>query len=296
MPEAATVPNSTSPAPPSTGYGIAATTRPSTGNTPRIIKITPPAVTTKRLLTPVIATRPTFWAKALWVNPLKIGETIEEPMSARRPLPIRFRSTGVLTISPTARMSAVVSVRITSTTIVIDRTPAKVKVGSPNANGAGNATIGPFPTPEKLAMPTIAAATVPTTIANSTDSREIAGMLARLSTITTSKVKPASAMFCTEPYVGSFELLPIAQLAATGSRLRPIVVITVPVTTGGKNRMIRAKNGVITKPMAAEAITEPKAAGSPPPWVTIAVSVATLANDVPCTSGSWEPNQGTPTD
>ena len=48
--------------------------------------------------------------------------------------------------------------------------------------------------------------------------------------------------------------------------------------------------------MAAEAITAPKTAGSPPPWVTIAISVATLAKDVPCTSGSCEPNHGTPTD
>ena len=258
--------------------------------------MTPPALTTKRLFTPVIATRPTFWANALWVKPLKIGEMTEEAMSARRPFPIRLRSTEVLTISPTARMSAVVSVMMTRTTMAIDTMPARVNVGRPKANGVGNATMGPLPTPEKSAIPMIAETTVPMMIENSIDSREIAGMFARLSTITTSSVNPASAMFWTEPYVGSFELLPIAQFAATGIRLSPIVVITVPVTTGGKNLMIRAKNGVISKPMAAEAITAPNAAGSPPPWVTIAVSVATLAKDVPCTSGSWDPNHGTPID
>lgn len=91
-------------------------------------------------------------------------------------------------------------------------------------------------------------------------------------------------------------LPPIDQLAATGIRLSPIVVITVPVTTGGKNRITRANTGVINNPMSAETMTEPKAAGSPSPWVTMAVIVATVANDVPCTSGSWDPNHGTPTD
>ena len=75
-----------------------------------------------------------------------------------------------------------------------------------------------------------------------------------------------------------------------------MVVITTPVTTGGKKRMIRAKNGVISSPIKADAITEPKTAGIPPPWVAIATSVATLAKEVPCTSGSCDPNHGMPTD
>ena len=181
--------------------------------------MTPPALTTKRLLTPVIATSPTFCANALWVKPLKIGEMIEEPMSARRPFPIRLRSTEVLTTSPTARMSAVVSVMMTRTTMAIEMMPARVNVGRPKANGVGNATMGPLPTPEKSAIPTIAETTVPMTIENSTDSREIAGMFARLSTITTSKRESGQRdVLDIEPYVGSFELSPIAQFAATGIR------------------------------------------------------------------------------
>ena len=39
-----------------------------------------------------------------------------------------------------------------------------------------------------------------------------------------------------------------------------MVVMTTPVTTGGKNLMMRAKNGAIRKPMAADAITAPKTA------------------------------------
>ena len=53
---------------------------------------------------------------------------------------------------------------------------------------------------------------------------------------------------------------------------------------------------MMSRPMTAEPMTAPKTAGSPPPPVAMAVRVATLANDVPCTSGSWEPNHGTPTD
>ena len=88
----------------------------------------------------------------------------------------------------------------------------------------------------------------------------------------------------------------MAQLAATGINDSPIVVITTPVTTGGKKRMIRAKNGVINKPISAEPITEPNTAAIPPPWVAIATRVATLANEVPWTSGSCDPNHGMPTD
>src|SRR4051812_13776439 len=190
---------------PSTGYGTAATPRPSTGSRPRMTRIAPPAVTTNRLLTPVMATRPTFCAKALWVNPLKIGDTNEAPMSARSPLPIRRRSTRVLTISPTARMSAVVSVRMTSTTMVIDSTPARVKTGAPKKNGSGTATIGPSATLEKSALPRTVATAVPMTIANRIESREMAGTLDRLRTITTSRVNPACTMFSIEPNVGSFE-------------------------------------------------------------------------------------------
>lgn len=75
-----------------------------------------------------------------------------------------------------------------------------------------------------------------------------------------------------------------------------MTVMTVPVTTGGKNLMIRAKTGVMSRPSAAEARTAPKAAWMPLPPCTIATSVATLAKEVPCTSGNWLPNHGTPTD
>src|SRR5690606_8246201 len=110
MPAAATVPNSTIPAPPSTGYGTAAITRPTTGNSPSTSRIAPPAVTPNRDRTPLLATRPTFWARADCGNELNTGATADESMSARSPSAIRRESTLVPITSPTAMMSAVVSV------------------------------------------------------------------------------------------------------------------------------------------------------------------------------------------
>ncbi len=46
MPLAATVPNNTMPAPPSTAVGTAAITRPITGSRPRITRNNPPVATT----------------------------------------------------------------------------------------------------------------------------------------------------------------------------------------------------------------------------------------------------------
>jgi hypothetical protein len=57
---------------------------------------------------------------------------------------------------------------------------------------------------------------------------------------------------------------PRAQRTATGSRDTPITVITTPVTTGGKNRTRRVKNGARTKGTAPATISEPKMARSPP--------------------------------
>ena len=54
------MPNMAIPAPPNTALGMLATIAANLGNNPNKIKITPDAATTKRLLTPVTAIRPTF--------------------------------------------------------------------------------------------------------------------------------------------------------------------------------------------------------------------------------------------
>ena len=60
MPVAATMPNITSPAPPSTTVGSASTSAPIFGIRPSTTMMTPPATQTKRERMPVTPTRPTF--------------------------------------------------------------------------------------------------------------------------------------------------------------------------------------------------------------------------------------------
>ena len=87
----------------------------------------------------------------------------------------------------------------------------------------------------------------------------------------------------------------MAQLAATGISVRPMVVMTVPVTTGGKNRMILENSGVMARPISEATITEPKTDWMPPPPWTMATMVETPAKETPWTSGSLEPKNGMPT-
>ena len=101
-------------------------------------------------------------------------------------------------------------------------------------------------------------------------------------------------MFWADPNVSADGLPPMAHIAATGSSVSPMVVITTPVTTGGKKRMIVANSGAIANPISEATMTAPNTAGRPPPPSTIATMVATPANETPCTSGSWEPNHFTP--
>ena len=63
MPVAATMPNITRPAPPSTKVGSDSTSAAIFGSRPSTTRMRPPATQTKRLRTPVTPTRPTFWEK-----------------------------------------------------------------------------------------------------------------------------------------------------------------------------------------------------------------------------------------
>lgn len=75
-----------------------------------------------------------------------------------------------------------------------------------------------------------------------------------------------------------------------------MVVMTMPVTSGGKNLVMREKIGVISSPISEAAITAPSTAGMPPlpPLPMIATMVATPAKDTPWTNGNWQPKNGTP--
>ena len=63
MPVAATMPNITSPAPPSTKVGMDSTSAAILGSRPSTTMMTPPATQTQRLFTPVTPTKPTFCEK-----------------------------------------------------------------------------------------------------------------------------------------------------------------------------------------------------------------------------------------
>ena len=75
-----------------------------------------------------------------------------------------------------------------------------------------------------------------------------------------------------------------------------MTVMIEPVTTGGKKRMICEKNGEIASPISAATMTAPKTFCRPswPSSPMIESIVATDANEIPCTSGSWEPKNGSP--
>ena len=191
-------------------------------------------------------------------------------------------------------MSAVVSVSVTKITISIETMAATWKVGIPKAKGVGTATTGPSRTAEKSATPRTAATRVPATMASRIDSREMVALPSFERTSTNTKVRAASPTFWADPNVSADGLPPMAHIAATGSSVSPMVVITTPVTTGGKNRMMVANRGAIANPISEATMTAPNTAGRPPPPSTIATMVATPANETPCTSGSWEPNHFTP--
>ncbi|MCY1458726.1 hypothetical protein D9M71_761330 [compost metagenome] len=88
----------------------------------------------------------------------------------------------------------------------------------------------------------------------------------------------------------------MAQRAVTGIRVRPIVVMTIPVTSGGKNLMMRENSGVISRPINDEATTAPNTTDNPPvpSLPMMATMVATPAKDTPWTNGRRQPKKGMP--
>ena len=112
---------------------------------------------------PVMATRPTFWAKALTEKPLKMAGDAVDSMSARRPLVTVCRSAGLSITWPMARMSAVVSVMITSITMNMETIAPTAKVGRPKWNGRVSWKMLASAIREKLVNPNGIATTVPST-------------------------------------------------------------------------------------------------------------------------------------
>jgi hypothetical protein len=83
IPAATTMPNITITPPPSTSIGtVESRARPS-GTRPQTIRKSAPMVTTWRLMTPVIAIRPTFWLNDVLGRPPKTPESAVPKPSAK---------------------------------------------------------------------------------------------------------------------------------------------------------------------------------------------------------------------
>ena len=134
----------------------------------------------------------------------------------------------------------------------------------------------------------------PTIIEMSTPRRAIVAEPKRLTTSSTPRVKAAIPIFSSEPHSGALGLPPIIQRIATGKSEIPIMVIIEPVTISGKKRTIFEKKGVINIPKIELTMTAPKIVWIFPPVVPIAIMLATAANEVPCTIGSFAPNHFSP--
>ncbi len=180
-----------------------------------------------------------------------------DAISARRPSPRRRESTLVSRISPTARISADVSTSVTMMTMNIDSVAAMLKIGHPKWKISGSAITGPSDTREKSVMPSAQAMPVPITMASRIERREIVALPILLNSSTIRSVSPARPILPMLPKSGALLFPPIAQRAATGINVRPMVVITMPVTSGGKKRVTRENIGVMRKPIRDAAITAP---------------------------------------
>ncbi|MCY1219711.1 hypothetical protein D9M72_316970 [compost metagenome] len=134
---------------------------------------------------------------------------------------------------------------------------------------------------------------VPITIESRIESLEIEALPSLLSSKTMTSVTAASCMLAVLPKSGAALLPPMAQNAATGISVRPMVVMTMPVTSDGKKRVTRENIGVIRRPISEAAMTAPRMAGMPP-LPEIAIIVATPENETPCTSGRRLPKKGRP--
>ena len=290
-PDAATMPNSATPAPPRTALGTPSTTAPTLGTRPSTTRMPPAIVATYRDPTPVRLTSPTFCANAVYGKVLNIPPRTVESPSARSPSPRRCFVTGRPVISPTAIMSPVVSVMMTSPTTSIDTTAASGNVGSPKWNGVTTANQPASPTPDQSTLPMGSATRVPSASPSSTERRARAGWANRSTSTTNSSVPAASARSD-----GAAEgPLFVIQPAATSMSETPMTRMTVPVTSGGKNRSSAEKNGATRIMNSPHAMVAPKTAVMS--YVVPMVIIGpTAANVTPCMSGSRTPNRQNPRD
>ena len=153
IPVAATMPNIAMAAPPSTAGGIEATRNAALGNRLRVIRKIPAMIVTERQRTPVICTRPMFWANEEWVKVLKKPARNEAPASHSKPRRSMRGVTSWSVILPSARNIPVDSTKMITTTRHIDRIGARWNSGMPKCSGVTIWNHGARPIPCKLTMP-----------------------------------------------------------------------------------------------------------------------------------------------
>ncbi len=216
----------------------------------------PAAVATYRERTPVSATSPTFCANAVYGNVLKTPPSTVPRPSARSPSASVRRDTGRSTTSPTATMSPVVSVMMTSPTTSIDTIEARSNVGRPKWNGVTTANQAASPMPDPSTMPgTNSAATVPRTSPSSTETRA-SPRGAKRSTSTTASSTPAAKATSSGSAAPSFPPS-VIHPAATLVSETPMIRITVPVTIGGNSRTSCENHGATSTMKSPQAIVAP---------------------------------------
>jgi len=164
--------------------------------------------------------------------------------------------TGFSTISPTAMMSPVVPVMITSPTMHIAMIALTSKVGKPKWKGVLIPNHDCSAAPLKSAMPKGTEIRVPMIRPLRMDSRWMAGEAKRSISRMITSVISAKTRFFGLPKVGLPEPPP-AQPAATDINDKPMIKITVPVTRGGKNRSSLEKTGASNIMNSPQAITDP---------------------------------------
>src|SRR3990167_5657598 len=108
--------------------------------------------------------------------------------------------------------------------------------------------------------------------------------------------RAAMARYCSAPN-SLAALPPPAQLSATGNSDRPMAVITVPVTSGGKKCTIRDIKGAISMPKKPAAMVAPKIPGRPIPGEpAMATMLPTAAKLAPIITGMRMPMGPIPSD
>ena len=154
----------------------------------------------------------------------------------RDPLPVGRSPT----TTPMARMSAVVSVMITSITMIIETMAATWKVGIPKWNGVETATTGPCTHGGEVGHAQDRRDHGAGDEASRIDSREMVALPSLREDEHEHEGEGGEPDVLGGPEVSADGLPPMAHIAATGSSEIPMTVITEPVTTGGKNRMMLA--------------------------------------------------------